>query len=270
MNGAPVNGLSRESVAPSHPAGVGLLVKAFQILDLFTERRASWTQAELVRESGFSRSTLGRLVRFLCARGFLLERRGRYTLGFSAIDLGRRANHQFGLVDVCDDLLEEVAKATAETVILTGYDEAHACVVCLAQIPGRLGGLRVFETIGAVYPLHSGASPKAVLAFLPEGQAEAVLGGDLTPINPAGATSAESLRKEIGEIRRTGFALTFEETYPGVTGIAVPVLTPRGEPLGSIAIAGPAQRFDENMVRASAALLLDIGRRAAARLAGQP
>lgn len=268
MNKPAVNALSDEYPAPASQAGVGLLKKAFQILDLFTEQHPSWIQAELVRETGLSRSTLGRLVRFLCARGYLLEQRGRYTLGFAAIDLGRRAQLQFNLVDLCYDLLEEIAQNTTETVILTGYDEAHAHVVCLAQIPSRQGGLRVFEHIGTAYPLHSGATAKVVLAYLPEQHRNAVLEGDLTPVNPARTLSAEELRKDIEKIREQGFVVTYEETYPGVTGIAVPVLTPRGQPLGSIAIAAPIQRMNDDVIRDGTAVLMDIGRRVAARIAG--
>jgi DNA-binding IclR family transcriptional regulator len=269
MSPSSVNLLSKEPTAPAQQAGVGLLKKTFQILDLFTEQHPNWTQAELVRQTGLSRSTLGRLVRFLCSRGYLLEQRGRYTLGFAAIDLGRRAQLQFNLVDLCSDLLEEVAQTTAETVILTGYDEANARVVCLAQIPSRQGGLRLFENIGAAYPLHSGATAKAVLAFLPERQANAVLDGDITPVNPAARVSAASLRNDIAKVRSEGYAVTYEETYPGVTGVAVPILTPHGQPLGSIAIAGPAQRIDKKTTDECAAVLLDVGRRAAARIAGK-
>ena len=269
MNRAAVNIASVEHAATEGPkAGVGLLIKAFQILDLFTEDRPTWTQTELARETTLARSTLSRLVRFLCARGYLLEQRGRYTLGFAAIDLGRRAQLQFNLVDLCYDLLEEVAQVTAETVILTSYDEAHAHVVCLAQIPSRQGGLRVFENIGVAYPLHSGATAKAVLAYLPERQVSAVLSGDIKPVNPAAKTSAEKIRAHIKKIRSEGFAVTHEETYPGVTGIGVPVLTPRGQPLGSIAIAAPMQRLDKPTIQASAKLLVDIGRRVTQRITG--
>jgi len=268
MNNPVVNAIPDEYAAPANQAGVGLLKKAFQILDLFTEQNPGWAQAELVRETGLPRSTLGRLVRFLCMRGYLLERHGRYTLGFAAIDLGRRAQLQFNLVDLCYDLLEEIAQATAETVILTGYDEAHARVVCLAQIPSRQGGLRVFENIGNAYPLHSGATAKAVLAYLPERQVNAVLEDELVSVNPARTISADQLREDIEEIRRQGFVVTYEETYPGVVGIGVAVLTPRGEPLGSIAIAAPVQRMNDAVIAEGAAILMDIGQRVAARIAG--
>jgi len=261
-----VNTAGRKPV--NGPQGVGLLVKAFQILDLFTDERPAWTQSELARESGLARSTLSRLVRFLCGRSYLMEQRGRYVLGFAAIDLGRRAQLQFNLVDLCHDLLEEVAQTTGETAILTGYDESRACVVCLAQIPSRHGGLRVFDNIGNTYPLYAGASAKAVLAFLPEHQIERVLAGPLTPFNSAFKTNAKKLRAQIAEIRSKGYVVTSQETFPGVTGVGVPILTPRGEALGCIAMAGPLHRMDAKAVARCANLMLDIGRRAAACIAG--
>jgi DNA-binding IclR family transcriptional regulator len=261
-------GRARRLAAPRAPAGVGLLLKAFQILDLFSDEHPAWTQADIARSTGLPRSTLSRLVRFLCGRGYLLEQRGRYALGFAAIDLGRRAQVQFNLVELCTDLLEDLARATAETVILTGYDEARASVVCLAQIPSRHGGLRVFENIGTAYPLHSGATAKAVLAFLPERQADSVLAGDITPPNLASKTSLESLKAHIAEIREKGYAVTREETYPGVIGVAVPILTAREQPLGSIAVAAPMHRLGEGDVADLARRLLALGRQVTERLGG--
>jgi DNA-binding IclR family transcriptional regulator len=269
MNETSVNIDVEEATPPaSNQAGVGLLKKALQILDLFTEGRPAWTQAELARETGLARSTLSRLVRFLCGRGFLFEQRGRYTLGYAAIDLGRRAQSQFNLVDLCYDLLEELAQATAETVILTGYDELHARVVCLSQIPSRHGGLRVFENVGTAYPLHSGATAKAVLAFLPQRQIDLIVNGDVTPANPAFVVDRQALRQQLQNVRLQGYVVTHEETYPGVTGVAVPILTPRGEPLGSLAIAGPMQRMTRQAIENGTNILLDIRRRIDRRMSG--
>jgi DNA-binding IclR family transcriptional regulator len=268
MNETSVNIGSEEATTAANTAGVGLLKKAFQILDLFADERPSWTQSELARETLLARSTLSRLVRFLCATGYLMEHRGRYTLGFAAIDLGRRAQLQFDLVGLCQGLLEELAQSTAETIILTGYDDIHASVVCLAQIPSRQGGLRVFEQIGTAYPLHSGATSKAVLAFLPSRQIADVLAGDLTGVNPNSTIGADEMRKQLDGVRANGFVVTYEETYPGVVGIAVPVLTPRKQPLGSIAIAAPTQRMDQAQIDAYAKLLVGAGRRVAASIVG--
>jgi len=262
-------GGTKKQVSPA-PQGVGLLLKAFQILDLFTDQSPTWTQTELTQATGLARSTLGRLVRFLSARGYLLyqEQRGRYGLGFAAIELGARAQAQFNLVELCLDVLEELAQLTAETVILTGYDQARARVVCLAQIPSRHGGLRVFENIGTALPLHSGATGKAVLAFLPESTVKSVLDGDLTALNPAVKITVENLVKDIAAIRDQGYVVSRQETYAGVGGVAVPVLTPLGQALGSIAIAAPINRLDALTVASYAESLLKVSSQVRARIYG--
>jgi DNA-binding IclR family transcriptional regulator len=268
MKMEPVNTPSTRSPPSGSSAGVGLLRKAFQILDLFTDERASWTQSELARTMGLPRSTLSRVVRFLCSRGYLFEQRGRYSLGYAAISLGRRARDHFNLVDLCADLLEELAQATSETVILTGYDAARASVVCLAQIPSRRGGLRVFENMGTAYPLHSGATAKVVLAFLAKAQISAVLAGDISPLNPSHKITPQSLRAHLDLIREAGYAVTREETYPGVIGIAVPILTARREPLGSIAVAAPLHRIPDEAIAGHASRLGEIAKRITLRMGG--
>ncbi len=264
---AAVNTAERKS---NSQQGVGLLIKAFQILDLFSDERSAWTQSDLARETGLARSTLSRLVRFLCARSYLMEQRGRYILGFAAIDLGRRAQLQFNLVDLCYDLLEEVAQSTGETTILTGFDESRNCIVCLAQIPSRYDGLRVFENIGNTYPLYAGASSKATFAFLSEQQIARVVAGPLPPINPARKINAKKLRAQIADIRAKGYAVTNEETFPGVNGVGVPILTPQRRALGTIAIGAPCHRLDAKAIARFAPILLDVGKRATARIAGDP
>ena len=232
---------ARTASASTH--GVGLLVKAFQVLDLYSREQPSWTQAELQRATGLSRSTLSRLVRFLHGRGYLafVERTGRYSLGFAAVDLGRRAGRASNLVELCAPILERIAETTGETVMLTTYDARRGQAICLEQIPSVQEGLKVYERIGAAFPLYRGASPKAILAFLAPAEIEsalAVMQRDAPDIDVA------RLRRDLRSIRASGLATSLEETYPGVAGFAVPVLAQGNVPLGSIAVAAPIIRMN--------------------------
>lgn len=222
--------------------GVGLLVKAFQVLDLFTRERPRWTQGELQNATKLSRSTLSRLVRFLHGRGFLAYApdTGRYALGIAAVDLGRRAVRASNLVELCAPTLAQIAEETGETVMLTAYDLRLGKVICLEQIPSVKEGLCVFERIGAAFPLYRGASSKAVLAFLLPTEVEAALAqmGREAP-----DLDAARLARELPTIRMSGLATSLEETYPGVAGLAVPVLGDDNVPLGSIAVAAPILRM---------------------------
>ncbi|EKF19583.1 IclR family transcriptional regulator [Nitratireductor pacificus] len=250
--------------------GVGLLHKAFQILELFSPEQSSWTQVEIGRAADLPRSTVSRLVRYLCARGYLSfhERSGRYTLGFSAIELGRRAQAQLDLAAFAEDVLEDLARRTRETVMLTGFNPAALHVVCLAQIPSQHGVLRVYETVGATFPLYAGASTKPVLAHLPEAVIERVLAGPMPPINPEWTTKPDHLRADIERTRQRGFAVSFEETYPGVAGVGAAILGPDGRPLGSLAVAAPLQRMSEASMEELGRAVAEAAAAVSARLAG--
>ena len=249
--------------------GVGLLVKAFQVLDLFTRERPSWTQVELQSATELSRSTLSRLVRFLHGRGFLAYAAdtGRYALGIAAVDLGRRAVRASNLVELCGPTLAQLAEQTGETIMLTSYDARQGKVICLEQIPSVKEGLRVFERIGAAFPLYRGASSKAVLAFLSPSAVEAALTqmGCDTP-----ERDAVQLARELATIRVSGLATSLEETYPGVAGLAVPVFGDDGVPLGSIAVAAPILRMNLEARTRIGKMLTASGRALSASLRSVP
>lgn len=250
--------------------GVGLLHKAFQILELFTEEQSAWTQVEIGRAADLPRSTVSRLVRYLCSRGYLAfhDRSGRYTLGFAAIELGRRAQLQFDLASLAADILEDLSRRTRETIMLTGFNPSAMQVVCLDQIASQHGGLRVYETIGATFPLYAGASAKPVLANLSETIIERILKAPMPPINPHVVPKPDKLHADLAAIRERGYATSYEETYPGVAGVGAAILDPNGNPLGSIAIAAPMQRMSDTHVAEIGEIVASAVATLNARIAG--
>lgn len=253
--------------AETAPAGVGLVQKTLQILDLFQPAAPVWAQADIARATGMPRSTVNRLVRFLADRGYLAEVPGQraHTLGPAAIDLGRRAAAMFDLRAACRDVLEGLARDTGETVILTALNAAGTEVRCVDQIESTHEGLRVFEQIGSVFPLHAGASPKAVLAMMPEAARERYLARDLA--GPDGApVDIAALRADLRDTAARGHAISRGETYPGVVGLAAAFFWGDGRPAGSLAVALPDHRATPQAIARIGALLDTAGRQASAAL----
>ncbi len=228
-------------------AGVGLIQKTFQVLDLFQPDKLAWSQVEIIAKTGMNRSTASRLVRYLVETGYLIQHpsSGRYTLGASAVDLGRRAMAGFDLKAICQPALERLSKITDETIILTSLDRSANTVVCVDQIESSHGGLRVFEKIGATFPLHAGAAPRAILANLPEAIQSDYLRLKLEQFTPYTMTSKAKLRLEIEKIKKAGYAISVEETYEGAAGISAAFVGQDGYSLGSIAIAFPLMRLTD-------------------------
>ncbi|MEH6632430.1 MAG: IclR family transcriptional regulator [Halopseudomonas aestusnigri] len=228
--------------------GVGLIQKTFQVLDLFQLEKPALSQAEIIIKTGMSRSTASRLVRYLVDTGYLVQdsSSGYYRLGASAADLGRRAMAGFDLKAICQPALERLSKLTDETIILTSLDRSMNTVVCVDQIESNRGGLRVFEKIGATFPLHAGAAPRAILAHLPETIRDDYLNSDLEQFTPYTMVDKEKLRKDIKRIKKVGYAVSVEETYEGAAGISSAFVDQNNYPLGSIAIAFPLKRLTKS------------------------
>ncbi len=250
----------QNAITENMPGGVGLLNKAFHVLDLFTPDRPTWTQADLGRATGVSKSTVNRLVRYFCARGYLmrLEGQGRYGLGPAAVDLGLRASSQFDLGGAAMPFLERLTRETDETSLLASYRPGAHEVVCVAQIASAREGLRVFQSVGSTIPLHAGAVAKAVLAFLPEDARAVLIEAPLRRLTEKTITDASVLTHDLDEIRARGYAISREETYPGVYGIGAPVFGPGSGIAGGIAIAAPLFRMDAATMLDNAKRLVDV------------
>jgi DNA-binding IclR family transcriptional regulator len=247
-------------VKPKPYAGVALLAKTFQMLDLFQIESPTWTQVDLVRATGLNRSTVNRLVRYLVSTGYLVQlaSSGKYSLGLAAIDLGHRANASFDFRSLCQPALEKLAAMIDETIILTSYDRANNTSVCVDQIARKHGALRVFERVGSTFPLHAGAAPKAILANLPEPDREAIIAGTLKKYTKNTMIDIEELKADIGATIDRGYSLSWEETYEGIAGIGAPVMGPDKLPLGSIAVALPIQRVESGTIEYIGTTLLKV------------
>lgn len=254
------------------PAGVGLVQKTLQILDSFQNDAPCWTQAEIAKATGLPKSTVGRLVKFLADRGYLAQvnRSNRYSLGPSAIDLGRRASVQFDLRGICRPVLERLSSQTGETVILTSVVEAGNAVRCVDQIESTYEGLRVYEQIGSVFPLHAGASPKAVLASLGHDEREHYLSRPLFALSDQSLVDKVALREDISETEKRGYAVSYGETYVGVTGVSAAFFWSADKPAGSLAVALPEYRANPGTLHTIGSLVRAAAEDITGLLSGNP
>jgi IclR family transcriptional regulator, acetate operon repressor len=109
--------------------------------------------------------------------------------------------------------------------------------------------LRYAVPTGTRLPMHALASGKALLATLPDEELDRYFAEtERERFTPATVTSEKALRREIAQIRKTGFAITDEEFSLGIRGVGH-VVTIGGEPVGALSVAVPKARFDEAMQR---------------------
>ena len=76
--------------------------------------------------------------------------------------------------------------------------------------------------------------------------------GPLVAFTEKTITSRPELWRQRERIRSLGFATSDEEVLRGARGVAAPFFDERGMVVGSIAVAGPRQRFQGKAARAAA------------------
>ena len=165
-------------------------------------------------------------------------------------------------------VLRDLARTTAETALLTVYDEAAAARS--ASTASRPHGLRLTIEIGRVTPIHAGASAKALLAFLEQPIIDEVLSHEkLEALAPGTVTDPDVLRKQLEQIRKRGWASSCEENNAGAWGLAAPIIA-GGRVVASIGFAAPTARHSNSAVRSRDARLRGRARvRVEARFGGR-
>jgi len=196
---------------------------------------------EIAVALGIPVSSLSYLLGTLVDRGYLNRDGRRYSAGPGLQRLQARPGG-FSLAERAAPLVRTLRVQLNETTsffVRTEWDVEAIVTETSEQ------ALRYAVPTGARLPMHALASGKALLAALPDDEIDRYFSEtDRQRFTPCTITTEKALRRDIAEIRKTGFALTDEEFSLGIRGVGH-VVTIGGEPVGALSVAIPKARFDE-------------------------
>jgi IclR family acetate operon transcriptional repressor len=196
---------------------------------------------EIATALGIPVSSLSYLLATLVERDYLVREGRRYSPGPGLEKLQMHAE-AFTLADRAAPLVRTLRVQLNETVsfwVREGW-EVEALVTESSE-----QALRYAVPIGNRMPMHPLASGKALLARLTDDELDRYFAEtERERFSPSTVTSEKALRKEVGEIRRTGFSWADEEFSLGIVGIGRAV-TMGDETIGALSVAVPKVRCDE-------------------------
>jgi len=217
--------------------------RAIDVLMLFTTSQgATLGITEIATELDISKAVVHRILTSLCDRDVVIadpETR-RYSLGPGVLQLASAYRSRLDLRTLARQTLVQLSRTTDETATLSlrhGWSRTYVDQVT----PDREVTMTV--SLGRMFPLHAGASSKALLAFLPSEEIDAYLAtGAIDALTPQTIVDRDALRSELESIRRVGYAVSFGERQAGAASVAAPVFSDEG-PVGVVSICGPLERF---------------------------
>ena len=206
-------------------AGTTVTGRALALVGAFDEQHRRLTLTELAERAGLPVPTAHRLVGELVAWGALRRTSdGHYVVGRRLWDVGMLAPVQTGLREVASPYLHDLYAATRATVHLAVRDGTQ--VLYVDRLAGH-ASVPVVSTIGSRLPLHATGVGKVLLAHAPPPvQQEAM--GRLTRVTPYTVSQPGVLSRQLGRVRRDGYATTSEEMSLGACSVAVPIRTAAG------------------------------------------
>jgi len=241
--------------------GTRAVVRAITVLKALGRSTSSYGVTELGAATGLSKATVFRLLGALENEGMVAREgsSGAYRLGPQVISLGASALSTTDLRAIAHDELVRLTEESGESATLEILTDAD--VVVLDEVQGRfLSGASA--EIGRSWPAHATSTGKLLMAFADRMPALP----RLTRFAPRTITTRTGLEREMGRIRRHGYAIAVDELEPGLVAMAAPVRNHLGYVVAALSLNGPATRLRPKQRRALTPKLCGAANRVSRRL----
>ncbi len=247
-----------------------VIAKAVRLLEEF-RTADTLTLTELSERLKMSKSTVHRLLSSLEQVGFVekeAQKPGCYRLGIKLFELGSLVQGRMHLRQIALHYMTELVERTGETAFLLIRDGMHA--LCIERVEGSNVQALALK-LGGTLPLHLGGAPRVLLAYSPPAVQEEYLSyGPFQAYTPHTITDPEALRADLAEIRRRGYALSYEDVTIGVAALGVPLFDYKNEIIGALSLSGITPRWTESHIAEMLVELQSVATQISARMGWRP
>lgn len=191
---------------------------------------------------GLPKTTAFRYLQTLARAGFLDHdtEKNRYSAGPRLRSMARKDSSIKRARELAHPVMMELTREYQGTVNLAVKGDGS--VVYLDVIDGPMG-FRTKARSGDAHPLHSTALGKAILAHMPQPEAQAYLSRPLTERTGRTLIEREELQRQLRKITQSGYAIETGENEDGAMCVGASILDDQGYPLAAISIAVPLARM---------------------------
>lgn len=253
------NDLTKTTPTKSHSQYViTSALRTLEILCAFGQPPHRYSLAELVGSLKLDKGQGYRSLKTLEEAGFLhLDEDGRFALTplLSTLGVAATKSENVSLTEAAVPVLNWLASETGETVHLFAHVLDRA--VCIG-IRESQHSVRLSAALGVSAPLHAGASPKAILAFLAATEQDRIIREivNYPKYTVHTLTDAEQLKAELARVHVQGYAVSDEDVDADARGVGAPIFDLTGSAVGAISVGGPSYRIDDTTLQHFSTLIV--------------
>ena len=223
--------------------------RALDILLCFTREQPTRSLTQIAESIHMSKTTVHRLLATLENKRFITRDKvtGLYRLGFRFIEMASLVLQDVELHRWAHPYLERLSAEYGETVDLSILDGSHVIYLEVIESPQRV---KLAAAVGQHLPAFFTASGKALMAYLPEEQAQKIIRDNLAENSGYAHVSIPDMLADLRATADRGYAIAEQEYEPDINAVAAPIFDADRNPVASIAIVGPSFRLTKDRLPA--------------------
>lgn len=197
---------------------------------------------ELANRIGADKSVVHRILRTL-RDGEWVEQDSRtrsYSIGPALSDLLAHLPSRTDLIAAAAPVLDDLVREVDETCYFSVRQGTFNVVELIRESTKEM---RVVSEVGRRILLHQGSAGNVLLAFERPSTRERLLRKELPLVAGDDALDMDRLESELALIRDRGWGHDHGEYFPGICGLAAPVVSSHGVLMGCICVRAPASRL---------------------------
>ncbi len=221
------------------------LERALEIMELLTEHPEGLTTTEITEHLQIPRNSVFRITATLQDYGYLVRQEDTkvFQLSQKLLTLGYSAITDQTLIEKALDPMRRLRDRFKETVPLGILHGTEGLIV--EEIQGTHSFRFVLEP-GKAFHLHTAAPGKAIVAFLPESERNALVRKiNYINFNERTIRNAREYLRVLKQVRLKGYSVDLAEEIEGMHCIGAPIFNRHAYPIAAIWITGPSRRIKE-------------------------
>jgi len=221
--------------------------RVLQLFDLLAEGAAMGV-IDISKELGVTRTAIYSLITPLLKASYLEkdEESGKYRLGYKFYELGKQYRHHYPFTAIAETYARQLSRKTRLQVNMAVFKAPSTIVLIIsADITEQIK-----QEPQPVISAHVSSCGKVLLASLDEKMLdEAIASIEFLNYTANTIMDGETLRKELEEVRRLGYATEKGELFSSKGCIGAPVRGAGGKTLAALSVDGELadieSRFEE-------------------------
>ena len=222
--------------------------RTFRIIEVLA-REGSQGITELSGKLELHKTTVYRMLSTLMELGYVAQNgdNGKYSLTYQIVALANNTRSWNTAARAADPYLKELVETCQETVHLVQRE--GSMVRYIAKVEPNNGSFHMGSYVGMELPMYCTAVGKAMMAELPEAEAQAIWEKNRgIRYTDKTVLTWEELRGQLRKVRETGFAFDDEEREVGLFCVAVCIRDSEGKPCYGMSISAPLARMNYSNV----------------------